>query len=143
MLLSFNERASQGTRTIFYSIVILPSTQRKLLSVVSANCRPDATADPGSHVLSSLAWTNLVIKFPSAPTPDPPVRAVVTQMQAVARPAVRALMFKRCSQESWAVTCPGPTRNPNNATAEGKAVINPEIQALEVFGRKASICSLS
>lgn len=45
-------------------------------------------------------------------------------------------MFRRCSQESWAVTCPGPTRNPINATAEGKTVINPEIQALEVLGRK-------
>lgn len=67
-MLSFNERDSQGTRTIFYSIVILSSAQRKLLSVVSANCRPDATADPGSHVLSSLARTSLTMKFPSAPT---------------------------------------------------------------------------
>lgn len=46
-------------------------------------------------------------------------------------------MFKRCSQESWAVTCPGPMRNLINATAEGKAVINPEIQALEVFWKKS------
>lgn len=46
-------------------------------------------------------------------------------------------MFKRCSQESWALTCPDPMRNPIHATAEGEAVINPEIQALEVFGRKA------
>lgn len=57
-------------------------------------------------------------------------------MQAMARPTIRALMFKRCSQENWAVTCPGPTRSPINATAKGKAVINPEIQALEVFGRE-------
>lgn len=53
MLLSFNERGSRGTRTIFYSVVILSSARRKLLSPVSANGRPDAAADPGQHSLSS------------------------------------------------------------------------------------------
>lgn len=53
MLLSSNERGSRGTRTIFYSVVILSSAHRKLLSLVSANGRPDAAADPGQHDLAS------------------------------------------------------------------------------------------
>lgn len=53
MLLSSNERGSRGTRNIFYSVVILSSAHRKLLSLVSANGRPDAAADPGQHDLAS------------------------------------------------------------------------------------------
>lgn len=145
MLLSFNERDSQGTRTIFYSVVILSSAPRKLLSLVScqlwARCssraRQPCPVQPGQDQPRHKAPTC------SSPGPDPLVWAVVMQTQTTARPTIRALMFKRCSQESWALTCPDPTRNPVYATAEGKTVINPEIQILEVFGRKARICSLS
>lgn len=75
--------------------------------------------------MSHPAWPSPASPRHSQLLPGPPVQAVVTPSKA----NHQGLIFQRCSQESRAVTF--PTRNLINAAAEGKAVINPEIQVLE------------
>lgn len=91
MLLSSNERGSQGTRTIFYSVVILSSAHRKLLSLVSANGRPDAAADPGQHDLASWPHSPGMKPLPAPacsclllPCLTPPVSTAGPQARAAA-----------------------------------------------------------